>query len=118
MNPTGQEIKAHDGAVWQVSWAHPKFGTLLASASFDSKGNFRFLFLWRYVLVIIHSENADGSWSIVYVYAEHRTSVNTVQFAPAEFGLVLACGSTDGDVSILTGDPKVHSLFEAFIKQT
>ena len=79
---------------------------------------FVFLFLWRYVLVIIHSENADGSWSIVYVYAEHRTSVNTVQFAPAEFGLVLACGSTDGDVSILTGDPKVHSLFEAFIKQT
>jgi len=93
MNPTGQEIKAHDGAVWQVSWAHPKFGVLLASASFDSK-------------VIIHSENADGTWSIVYVYAEHRTSVNTVQFAPAEFGLVLACGSTDGDVSILTGDPK------------
>ena len=43
----------------------------------------------------------------MYVYAEHRTSVNTVQFAPAEFGLVLACGSTDGDVSILTGDPKV-----------
>ena len=40
MNPTGQEIKAHDGAVWQVSWAHPKFGVLLASASFDSKGNF------------------------------------------------------------------------------
>jgi hypothetical protein len=27
----------HEGPVWQVAWAHPKFGNLLASASYDNK---------------------------------------------------------------------------------
>lgn len=27
----------HDGPVWQLSWAHPKFGPILASAGFDKK---------------------------------------------------------------------------------
>ena len=55
----------------------------------------------------INREGNDGQWSPIFTYEGHRSSVNTVQFAPAEFGLVLACGSTDGDVSILTGDPQV-----------
>ena len=29
------DLKGHDGPVWQVSWAHPKFGNLLASSSYD-----------------------------------------------------------------------------------
>ena len=93
-----------------MSWAHPKYGALLASgekfpthsynqiklflASFDTK-------------LKINREGNDGQWSPIFTYEGHRSSVNTVQFAPAEFGLVLACGSTDGDVSILTGDPQV-----------
>ena len=28
---------SHEGPVWQVSWAHPKFGTILASCSYDRK---------------------------------------------------------------------------------
>lgn len=33
-------------------------------------------------------------------------SVNTVQWAPSEFGLIFACGSSDGSISIvsLNGD--------------
>ena len=27
-------LTGHEGPVWQVSWAHPKFGALLASCSF------------------------------------------------------------------------------------
>lgn len=27
--------KAHSGSIWRVSWAHPEFGCVLASASFD-----------------------------------------------------------------------------------
>ena len=30
--------RRHDGPVWQVAWAHPKFGTLLASCSFPQHG--------------------------------------------------------------------------------
>ena len=25
----------HEGPVWQVAWAHPKFGSILASCSYD-----------------------------------------------------------------------------------
>jgi len=27
----------HEGPVWQVTWAHPKFGNILASCSYDCK---------------------------------------------------------------------------------
>jgi len=93
----------HDGPVWQLSWAHPKFGPILASAGFDKK-------------VIIHQEQNDGSWRPIKVFEDFQTSVNTVQFAPAEFGLVLACGCSDGKISIIynQGNEWEKYNFEAF----
>jgi len=82
------QITSHDGPVWQLSWAHPKFGPILASAGFDKK-------------VMVHQEQADGTWKTIYSFEDHKTSVNTCQFAPAEFGLILACGSCDGNVSVI-----------------
>ncbi len=45
----------HDGAVWQVAWAHPKFGNILASCSYDRKVSSSFspreclsLLMWPY----------------------------------------------------------------------
>jgi len=91
--------------VWQVSWAHPKFGTILASASYDGK-------------VIIWQERS-GSWSKLFEHANHHASgnpparfcnerastnnakVNSVQWAPHEAGAVLACASSDAKVSVL-----------------
>lgn len=29
------EWKAHQGPVWKVTWAHPEFGQVIATASFD-----------------------------------------------------------------------------------
>ena len=29
------ELAAHEGPVWSVAWAHPRFGCLLASAAYD-----------------------------------------------------------------------------------
>ena len=31
------DLKGHQGPVWQVAWAHPKFGNILASCSYDRK---------------------------------------------------------------------------------
>ena len=31
------QLIGHDGPVWQVTWAHPKFGSLLASCSLDQQ---------------------------------------------------------------------------------
>mmetsp|Transcript_28012 Transcript_28012/g.69300 ORF Transcript_28012/g.69300 Transcript_28012/m.69300 type:complete len:300 (-) Transcript_28012:139-1038(-) len=82
-------ITGHEGPVWQVAWAHPKFGTILATCSYDRK-----VFVWR--------EAAPGQWTKVYEYADHRSSVNAICFAPHEQGLRLACASADGTLSVLT----------------
>jgi len=72
-----------------VSWAHPKFGRLLASCSFDKR-------------VVVWKETAANIWSKLYEYDKHESSVNCVAWAPHELGLVLACGSSDGSITILT----------------
>lgn len=83
------DLKGHDGPVWQVAWAHPKFGTLLASCSYD-----RQIFVWK--------EHAPGQWGQVYQCREHEGSVNSIAWCPVEHGLCLACASSDGRVSVLT----------------
>ena len=93
VSDTSYEISAtllgHHGAVWQVSWAHPKFGVLLASCSFDGS-------------VIVHREQRPGSWSIWHhATGLHESSVNGVTFAPSEFGLLFATASSDGRVAIV-----------------
>ncbi|CAH0389148.1 unnamed protein product [Bemisia tabaci] len=80
------DLKGHYGPVWQVAWAHPKFGNLLASCSYDRK-------------VIIWKES--GEWSKLYEFSNHDSSVNSIAWAPHEYGLILACGSSDGTISIL-----------------
>lgn len=81
-------LTGHAGPVWQVAWAHPKFGVILASCSYDGT-------------VIIHREATQNSWSKVYEHKFHESSVNSISWAPHEFGLILACASSDGKVSIL-----------------
>jgi protein transport protein SEC13 len=49
------DLMGHQGPVWQLAWAHPKYGNVLASASFDHT-------------VIVWKEAQDGSWEIL-----HRT---------------------------------------------
>ncbi|XP_054721461.1 protein SEC13 homolog isoform X2 [Uloborus diversus] len=82
-------LRGHEGPVWQVSWAHPSFGTILASCSYDKK-------------VIIWS-GSDTSWKSIHVYEDHESSVNSLSWAPLNYGLMLACGSSDGCISVLTG---------------
>lgn len=48
----------------------------------------------------------NGTWGKLYEYSNHESSVNSVSWAPHEWGLLLACGSSDGSISIIwtTGD--------------
>jgi len=80
-------LQGHEGPVWQVSWAHPKYERILASCSYDKK-------------VIIWKEHG-GQWNKIYEYADHDSSVNSVCWAPHELGLMLACCSSDGSISVL-----------------
>lgn len=85
--------KGHDGPIWELSWSHPKFGNLLASCSFDQS-------------VIIWKELSASKWTSVHKYVGHAFSVNCVEWAPFEYGPMLACGSADGHVSVLTWTDK------------
>lgn len=81
-------LQPHEGPVWQVAWAHPKFGVLLASCSYDGS-------------VIIHKENAQKAWNIVFQAKYPEVSINSISWAPHELGLILACASSDGQVHII-----------------
>lgn len=45
-------LNCHEGPVWEVAWAHPKFGVLLASCSYDGS-------------VVIHRESPANVWTKV-----------------------------------------------------
>lgn len=81
--------------------AHPKYGNILASSSYDGK-----VFIWR---------EAAGQWSKIYEVALHTASVNLVSWAPHEAGCLLACASSDGNVSVLEFKDNnwSHQIFQA-----
>lgn len=70
-----------------VQQAHPKYGNILASSSYDGK-----VLIWR-------EQNAQ--WSKVAEFHHHNASVNIVSWSPHESGCLLACASSDGRVSVL-----------------
>ena len=75
--------------MWAVAWAHPEFGNILASCSYD-----RQIFVWK--------EHAPQQWGLIHKYLGHEGSVNAISFAPREVGLRLGSASSDENVSVLT----------------
>jgi len=81
-------FKAHNGPVWQLAWAHPKFGNVLTSCGFDKKVN-----IWR--------EVKSGEWQEA-VNFELQSSVNAIVWAPWECGLKLLACCADGTISFFS----------------
>ena len=48
----------------------------------------------------IYKEKKDNIWEKDYIFIEHTNSVNSCEFSPYEYGLILLCGSSDGKISI------------------
>lgn len=88
---TTTTLEGHRGAVWRVQWAHPSFGFLLASCGSDG-------------LINIWARTTKGNWELRYKNSEFFSGVNTIRWAPASHGLVLAAGCADGTVAIIIGD--------------
>lgn len=55
-------LSGHEGPVWQVAWAHPKFGSILASCSYDRR-------------VVIWREGAENEWSQAQVKEKEENPV-------------------------------------------
>ncbi|KAK0385175.1 hypothetical protein NLU13_7653 [Sarocladium strictum] len=87
-----ETLKGHEGAVWCVAWAHPKYGNILASAGYDGK-----VFIWKEQ----GGAQQSSQWQRIYDFPLHKASVNIVSWSPHEAGCLLACASSDGNVSVL-----------------
>ncbi|GAA6032855.1 hypothetical protein JCM8097_000830 [Rhodosporidiobolus ruineniae] len=94
------QLTGHDGPVHALAWAHPSFGSILASCSFDGK-----VFIWKEnegaPAQHGHQQQSRG-WGKVKEHLLHTASVNAIAWAPRELGPILACASSDGKVSVLT----------------
>lgn len=90
----------HTAPVWQVAWAHPSFGSILASCSYDGR-----VFIWKEVGPgagkSSGGEVQDG-WERIKEHTLHSASVNSIAWAPYDLGPILACASSDGKISVLT----------------
>ncbi|KAG8810462.1 hypothetical protein FRC17_002932, partial [Serendipita sp. 399] len=93
--------KAHDAPVCKLSWAHPEYGTILASCSFDKTVK-----IWEEggVEPARGTESNTGSrWHDRATLSESRlngASVRAIEFGPRHFGLKLAVLSSDSYLRI------------------
>jgi protein transport protein SEC13 len=68
-------LSGHEGPVWQIAWAHPKFGSILASCSYDGT-----VVIWREDAKKSSSSagvtNAEihSSWSKIKIHKFHKSS--------------------------------------------
>merc|ERR1719401_3122332 len=53
-------LKGHEGPIWKVSWAHPKFGSVLASCGYDMR-----VVVWR------ETSPSSTNWQMAYVDTSH-----------------------------------------------
>lgn len=95
-NAPTHTLTSHTGPVWQVAWAHPKYGSILASCSYDGK-----VLIWKETAPS-GAGGAASKWTTIKEHSLHSASVNSIAWAPHELGAILACASSDGRVSVLT----------------
>lgn len=57
----------HNGPVWQVAWAHPKFGHILASCSYDGR-----VLIWKEQAS--QQASASASWTRIKEHTLHSAS--------------------------------------------
>lgn len=77
----------HTGPIWQIAWAHPSFGDILASCSYDGD------------VILYKKEPSTQKWGVFYK-EKFPKAVNSVCWAPVEFGLILAVACSNENIYI------------------
>ena len=114
------ELEGHKGAVWKLAWAHPEFGQILASCSFDQQ-----VLIWEEQDAPLSANNngasggisvsgvgasggeeksRQGKWHQAAQLKDGRESVTDLKFAPRHLGLQVATCSSDGFVRIFSAE--------------
>jgi protein transport protein SEC13 len=75
-----------------VTWAHPKYGNLIATAGQDG-----FIKIWSEV----QASGGTTEWRHSHE-VDLKSAVQCISWAPWEYGLVLAAGTADGNIHLLT----------------
>ncbi|KAH3824374.1 nucleoporin SEH1-like isoform X2 [Dreissena polymorpha] len=96
--------RVHSGSVWRVTWAHPEFGQVVATCSFD-----RTAAIWEEMMGENLAEGEHHAWIKRASLVDSRTAVTDVKFAPKHLGFLLATCSTDGIVRVYEA-PDVMNL--------
>lgn len=109
----------HTSPIWQVAWAHPKYGHILESCSYDGR-----VLIWNEQQSPPSHPGATqvaGTWTKTKEHNLHSAPgacpnvssrdsetdaqnfiANVTSSAPHEMSAILACNSSDGKLSILT----------------
>lgn len=82
------EFQGHKGSVASLSWAHPEYGSLMATAGADGEAK-----IWE---ERTNATTSSSRWSAKAQLTEARKALSCVEFSPRHFGLKLATGSGDG----------------------
>ena len=94
---------AHQGPVWKLQWAHPQYGRILASCSFD-----RTIAIWEELnhessTTSDTASSRKSNWKL-RTRRDSQEPVHDIAFAPRSLGLQLATVSGDGYVRIYKPD--------------
>lgn len=87
--------RAHSGNVFKLCWAHPEFGTVIASCSFDKTAA-----IWEESIERNLNAPPKFVWIRRAVLADSRASVTDIKFSPKTLGLIIATCSSDGILRI------------------
>ncbi len=82
-----QTLQNHSDSIWDLSFSFPfkNYGEFLASCGFDNKLNIY--------------KNNNNNFNVVYSYS-HKSSINSCEFCPKEYGIILLCCSSDNSLSL------------------
>ena len=87
LEPEKQLIKnGHNKSILDLSFSHPIYGNYIASCGQDKK-----LIIWK--------EKSTNDFENIYEY-KHDSPVKCCKFAPYQYGLIIICGTTNGDITI------------------
>ena len=75
--------------MWSVAWAHPRFGSILASCSYDKQ-----IKIWT-------GQGSSSFQEAQRVAFDSKAIIHSIEWGPHEYGLRLAACSSDGQIMVV-----------------